>query len=285
MNSKNREQEDHLSKLRRYEFEKVKHFFNSNDKVLEIGGGSGFQASLISKHVDEIVSIDVYSHPIPVAEVKVYDGINIPFPDKYFNAVFSSNALEHIQDIDGIMLELKRVLKDNGVSVHIVPTVSWRIFTSLAHYPGIPRLLWSNYQNLKTKITLSAVSQAPTPEPRDETKPSSLGLINIQWILNIFTHFKLKWIKSILLSPRHGERGNALTEAWFYRSKWWQSVFKKNGMVIKDEFPLGLFYTGNTVLGRVLSLSSRRILSKLFGSSTRIFFLKNKRRCSSVSDN
>ena len=89
MNFKNREQEDQLSKLRRYEFEKVKHFFNSNDKVLEIGGGSGFQASLISKHVDEIVSIDVYSHPIPVAEVKVYDGINIPFPDKYFNAVFS----------------------------------------------------------------------------------------------------------------------------------------------------------------------------------------------------
>ena len=80
MNSKNREQEDQLSKLRRYEFEKVKHFFNSNDKVLEIGGGSGFQASLISKHVDEIVSIDVYSHPIPVAEVKVLRWDQYTFP-------------------------------------------------------------------------------------------------------------------------------------------------------------------------------------------------------------
>ena len=90
------------------------------------------------------------------------------------------------------MLELKRVLKDNGVSVYIVPTVSWRIFTISAHYLKIPRLLWSNYQNLKTKITLSAVTQAPTPEPRDDTKPFSLGLINIQRILNIFTHLKLK---------------------------------------------------------------------------------------------
>ena len=275
MNSSNKEQEDHLSKLRRYEFEKIKHIFNSNDKVLEIGGGSGFQASLISKCVDEITSIDVYPHPTPVAEVKVYDGINIPFPDKYFNAVFSSNALEHIQDIDGIMLELKRVLKDNGVSVHIVPTVSWRVFTSLAHYPGIPRLLWSNYQNLKTKIAPPAVTKAPAPEIREDPSSLLLSSIDIRWISNIFTHFKLKWIKSILLSPRHGERGNALTEAWFYRSKWWRSKFMENGMVIENEFSLGLFYTGNIVFGRVLPFSIRRFLSKLFGSSTRVFLLKN----------
>jgi SAM-dependent methyltransferase len=274
MNSENRKQEDHLSKLRRYEFGKIKHFFNSNDKVLEIGGGSGFQASLISKCVDEIVSIDVYSHPIPVSEVKVYDGINIPFPDKYFSAVFSSNALEHIQDIDGMMFELKRVLKDNGVSAHIVPTVSWRVFTSLAHYPGIPRLLWSNYQNLKAKIAPPVVTKAPAPEIRDDPTSLFLGSIDIRWISNIFTHFKLKWIKSILLSPRHGERGNALTEAWFYRSKWWRSKFAENGMVIENEFSLGLFYTGNTVFGGVLSLSIRRFLSKIFGSSTRVFLVK-----------
>ena len=275
MNSKNKEPEDQLSKFRRYELERVKHFFNSKDKVLEIGGGSGFQASLISKHVDEIVSIDVYSHPDPVAEVKVYDGINIPFPDNYFDAIFSSNALEHIQDIDNIMLELKRVLKDNGVSVHIVPTVSWRVFTSLAHYPGIPRLIWSNYQNLKTKITLPAVTKVLTPELKSNSNRFLLASINSQSIFNIFTYFKLKWIKSILLSPRHGERGNALTEAWYYRSKWWRIAFRKNGMIIEEEFPLGLFYTGNMVLGRVLPLSSRHFLSKIFGSSTRLFFLRN----------
>jgi hypothetical protein len=48
-----------------------------------------------------------------------------------------------------------------------------------------------------------------------------------------------------------------------------------NGMVIENEFSLGLFYTGNIVFGRVLPLSIRKFLSKIFGSATRVFLLKN----------
>jgi len=277
MNFKKKEQADQLSRLRRYEFERIKHLFDSNDRVLEIGGGSGFQASLFSKHVDEIVSIDVNSHQAPVAEVKIYDGINIPFPDKYFSAVFSSNALEHIQNIDGIILELKRVLKDDGIAVHIVPTVSWRIFTSLAHYPGIPRLLWSNYQNLTEKISKPKKVVNVSNNLPKQTKNKVIELIRIKWIWNILSHFKLKWIKSILWSPRHGERGNALNEAFYYRSKWWREMFEAYGMSVRDEFTLGIFYTGNTVLGRLLPIAERQLLSKIFGSSTRLILLtKNK---------
>lgn len=41
-------------------------------------------------------------------------GENIPFPDEFFDAVFCSNALDHVEDPKKTVEEIHRVLKKGG---------------------------------------------------------------------------------------------------------------------------------------------------------------------------
>ena len=66
-----------------------------------------------------------------------YDGEHIPFPDSSFDLVFSSNVMEHIAHQQQINDEITRVLRPGGHAIHIMPTRSWRIITSILHYPRL----------------------------------------------------------------------------------------------------------------------------------------------------
>ena len=59
----------------------------------------------------------------------LYNGYEIPFEKKYFNIIFSSNVLEHLRNLDDIQQEFLRVLDDDGVCIHILPSSSWRFWT------------------------------------------------------------------------------------------------------------------------------------------------------------
>jgi ubiquinone/menaquinone biosynthesis C-methylase UbiE len=99
--------------LRCKEMESVASFFTHGMRILELGGGNGYQASLLAGLGVEIKSIDIAPKNNGYFPVDIYDGQHIPFPDACFDAVFSSNVLEHIKDVDAIMVELSRILKPN----------------------------------------------------------------------------------------------------------------------------------------------------------------------------
>ncbi|MBA3442758.1 MAG: class I SAM-dependent methyltransferase, partial [Pyrinomonadaceae bacterium] len=129
--------EGHLEKLRKKEIETVRFFFSPCKRVLEIGGGSGYQAGLIAFWGCDVVSIDLPDRPVPQARfypVLDYDGINIPFANESFDIIFSSNVLEHIQLLPPICAEMRRVLKAEGLAIHLVPSSAWRLWTNLSHY-------------------------------------------------------------------------------------------------------------------------------------------------------
>jgi SAM-dependent methyltransferase len=46
----------------------------------------------------------------------------IPFPDRHFDFIFHNQVMEHVEDIDGVLAELGRVLKDGGVMVSLFPS-------------------------------------------------------------------------------------------------------------------------------------------------------------------
>lgn len=69
--------------------------------------------------------------------MRLYDGVRLPYEDDTFDVVFSCFALEHLTDLSGCLGEMKRVLKTNGVMVHIVPTMSWRFWSNVMHYVGL----------------------------------------------------------------------------------------------------------------------------------------------------
>lgn len=138
---------DHLMNLRRQELESVIGFFGSKSNlVLEIGAGSGFQSNLISKKGYSIEAIDVESSNYyldRIWNVKDYNGSQIPFPDDYFNVVYTSNVMEHVVELEKLNSEIYRVLKKDGIVVHVIPSSAWRFFTSVTHmvkYWTIPKV-------------------------------------------------------------------------------------------------------------------------------------------------
>lgn len=254
---------DHLSAIRTFEIEQISKNLVAGQHVLEVGGGNGFQSTILETLCSKTTSIDVNEHPKKVADVTIYDGKRIPLESGTVDRIFSSNVLEHITDLPLNLEEMKRVSTDDVIAVHIVPTPAWRVWTTLTHYPALPEIIWTNLRNLRNN-NAKIDQKSTTPEPGNAVGTSPRKK----------TYFKLKWLFSILVSQRHGERGNRFTEGFYFTRKSWEKLFNVSGWEVVETRPLGVFYTGSNVLGKGLSIPTRRVLSKVFGSATRVFILK-----------
>jgi 2-polyprenyl-3-methyl-5-hydroxy-6-metoxy-1,4-benzoquinol methylase len=233
----------YLNALRRAELVAVLDLFPRGGRVLEIGAGSGQQAAELKAAGFDVEAIDIagsYLAEHRVFPVTDYDGRTIPFGNRSFDVVFSSNVLEHIADLDAIQREIKRVLRPGGVCVHLVPTHAWRLWTSLAAVPALAKYI---------AAALAA--------------PSRQNAVNI-----------VRQCGVILLQPRHGEHGHALTELWTFRPASWRSRFARQGFMVANERPGGFFYTGEGIFGLRLGMQRRKALARYLGSSCHVFQLR-----------
>ncbi len=251
--------ETHLKKIRAAEIEEVKPWFKPGMRVLEIGGGSGFQASLMSSFGCEVYSIDIENRPDPPKlyfSVKSYDGVHIPFKDHYFDLVFSSNVLEHVRKLSPLFLEMKRVLKPSGMAIHILPTPAWRFWTSLSHYIYLPIYLIGRFSR----------------QPDLQKQGNGSQLLKRQSIPTL--------IKKALWEGPHGEYPSAFSELYYFSQRRWISVFEENQFEIMHHSSNGLFYTGYSIF-KNLSFKTRQKMSCLFGASCHIFITRDR----SIPDN
>lgn len=240
--------------LRSAELEGVREFFQEGDRILEIGGGTGFQAQRISEWGVRVVSVDVSAvlrRRLRRFPVWRYDGQALPFKAESFDVVFSSNTLEHVKHLDTLLEEMRRVLKPRGTMVHILPTSSWRFWTSLAHYLYVGRIL--------TGLTprMAATGEQVTLRSRARGKTIARAL------------------KSVLLAPAHGEYPSALAELYFFSRSRWRRVFEHHGLSVAGVRSTGLYYTGYLSFPGV-SLRTRARLSAVLGSAGRVFLLRTR---------
>ncbi len=108
-----------------------KHIPSLSGSLLDFGCGSKPYKNLFK--VDHYTGVDFENpgHPHVNEQIDVfYDGKTLPFPDNYFDSVFSSEVLEHVFNPEEILAELHRVLKKGGkilltcpfaISEHEVP--------------------------------------------------------------------------------------------------------------------------------------------------------------------
>ncbi len=242
----------HLESLRGAEIDLVKHWFRPGMHVLEIGGGNGFQAGILSSWGCEVRSIDLHESVSAQTQhfpVQVYDGRHIPFPDHSFDAVFSSNVLEHISHLPVILDEIKRVVKTDGVIVHVLPSSAWRFWTSVSHYGHI----------LKRAFGLLLPVQTDSSAPALQTLAKGRGWKAL--------------LKRAMFDGPHGEYPNALYELYAFSQTRWLRVFREHGFQMIRCSSSGLFYTGYVIFPR-LSLATRRVLSHFLGSSSRIYVMR-----------
>lgn len=241
-----------LQVIREFEYGKILHRFSPGSHILEIGGGTGYQAKCLAQDGFSVVSIDIPdSNYADLLEfpVQSYDGRNIPFPDASFDIVFSSNVLEHVQDLPRLHSEIRRVLKPGGYCVHLMPTGIWRFWSNISHY-----------MDLGQRLLLLA--------PR--LIPGSLSMPALSDAINVF-RLMASTAKHFAIVPRHGETGNALSEIVTFSMHHWLNHFRCQNYVVEEATPTGLFYTGYMVLGNRLSLNARRNLARYLGSACVIY--------------
>ncbi|MTK52601.1 class I SAM-dependent methyltransferase [Paludibacter sp.] len=111
--------------------------------VLDIASGEGYGSHLLSQHAKETVGVDISNEAIEHANNK-YKSNNlkyvqgnataIPLPNNTFDIVVSFETIEHHDKHKEMMLEIKRVLKNNGILIISSP--------DKYYYSDLP-----NYQN------------------------------------------------------------------------------------------------------------------------------------------
>jgi SAM-dependent methyltransferase len=105
--------------------------FHFTSPILDLGCGDGhFSKVAFDFKID--VGVDPWGSPIHEAgKTNSYkslvqsDGVRLPFPDGYFGSGFSNSALEHIPQIQSVLIELNRVLKPGALFVFCVPNSNY----------------------------------------------------------------------------------------------------------------------------------------------------------------
>lgn len=128
----------------------------SGGQILDIGSADGtFTKVILDKsRADKIIGIDILERSVDWANkhwkrnkklvFKVADVHKLPFSDQSFDAVFALEVLEHIFKPKEVLKEIKRVLKDSGYAIFLVPSESilFKIVWFLWGFSG--RMVWKN---------------------------------------------------------------------------------------------------------------------------------------------
>ena len=153
----------HRRLIRELELAALLNWLPRGGRVLEIGAGAGWQAQSLARNGFQVEAVDLAGgryDQVRIWPVTLYDGKRLPFPDECFDAVFSSNVLEHIPHLEQFQAEIRRVLVPSGVALHVLPTPSWRAWTACAFYAHLAKRL------------LARLNRKPGGAPSGEPTPA-----------------------------------------------------------------------------------------------------------------
>lgn len=101
---------------------------NKNMRVLDFGCGTGIlQEQLVRRFKVNAYGIDISKEAIKyckkrgLSKVKIFNGKKIPFQANYFDLVTAIDVIEHIENDNYILGEIKRILKKNALAILLVP--------------------------------------------------------------------------------------------------------------------------------------------------------------------
>lgn len=244
---------DTIALLRRYK---------PSGDVLEIGAGTGWQSKALNEAgylveaIDLPASSDISNHARNREwPIRDYDGAHIPFVDGSFDVVYSSNVLEHVVDLDTLTAEMKRVLRPDGIALHLLPTSNWRLLSLLTYYPAqvVDALRW-----LRRKPSTRAA-----PVSAGNGEPPSRGML----------------AKAVhrLVPHAHGSEGSALAELSRFSKASWDAYFERNGWEVLEHGNNGIVASGDYLLGSLLPMTVRRALGRMTGGIAHVYVLRPMR--------
>ncbi len=116
-------------------------------KVLDYGCGEGYGSEILSKFADEVNGADISKEAIDEAKKNRQSNLKftllkdnyLPFEDNSFDFVTSFQVIEHVENVDLYLSEIRRVLKNGGKYFLTTPNARTRLFEfqkpwNLHHY-------------------------------------------------------------------------------------------------------------------------------------------------------
>jgi len=100
-------------------------------KVLDLGCGDGVMSMFLAQHANLVEGLDYSPEALAFAKDKTKQFSNLtfsegsayelPYPDNTFDVVVSTEVIEHLDDVDAYISEIKRVTKNNGSALITTP--------------------------------------------------------------------------------------------------------------------------------------------------------------------
>lgn len=117
-----------------FAYDYIKKFLFPGVKVLEIGCGDGYGANYINRKDIRFEAIDISSEAVNIAKSKYknikfksFNGVDYNYPDNTFDLIISFQVIEHVNDVNLYLSQIKRILKPNGILVITTPDRRYRL--------------------------------------------------------------------------------------------------------------------------------------------------------------
>ena len=184
---------------------------------LEMGAGAGLQSRLLINYIKNLYCTELNKDRLQQDAVaginyKIADAERIDeyFQPEYFDFVFSSNLFEHLPSPEKAIRGIEKVLRTNGIAIHIIPSPFNAIVRLLLWYPNVAvSFLIYIFSPQKPAKRVNKVGN----NPKLDRKTS-------------------KWARFIIPQP-HGVSSNIIKEIGYWRKKYWIRLFNKNGLKVK----------------------------------------------------
>ena len=147
-----------------------------NGTYLDFGCGTAATVAYGRTHGLDVWGVDDFSLNIPVTDDKVQRSVGerTPFADSTFDVIFSNMVFEHVMRPDQTLAELRRILKPDGVMLHLWPSeeVWWE---------GHCRVFFAH--RLRSRSYLLACHKLGLGQHRDDKTP-------LQWADGFLDYFQ-----------------------------------------------------------------------------------------------
>ncbi|MFH1514101.1 MAG: class I SAM-dependent methyltransferase [bacterium] len=217
---------ERIRQIRTDEFALVSLSFKGRifNRALEIGCGDGTQSILLKEYCRELISTDIDSRDISPERLEEInfvpaDAASLPFENDQFDLIYSSNVLEHIENIEEAIDEMNRVLKPDGIMIHVIPNTTWKFLQLVLWVPFRLKILAAKLFGIKSQT--KSAGEFGSPKSEIETKSS-------------------RWCP-----PVHGVAESHLEELMLFRVSHWKNLFQKKELIIEKSYGLMLYSAWN----------------------------------------
>jgi SAM-dependent methyltransferase len=116
-------------------------------RVLEIGVGLGTDLKQFARNGAQCFGVDITETHLQLTrrnfeldgldvDLRTADATKLPFPDGYFDCVYSFGVIHHIPDVGAVLAEVSRVLKPGGV-FQVAVYHRYSVHTAMLFLPAV----------------------------------------------------------------------------------------------------------------------------------------------------